>query len=138
MSLQAPVSSFALCAGIALSLLGIAGAAAAQERPIGFVSSVKGQPTLKEAGGEVKALKPLQTFLPGSKLVLSSADTLEICHEAAATAFRIEGAGELAIEANGVAPQTATLKVTQKGRCGRSVPPSVPGGVLLRKVEPTQ
>jgi hypothetical protein len=70
--------------------------------------------------------------------VLTGIDSLDICHEAAATAFRIEGVGQFNIEPNGIVPQDTTLKITQRGRCGRSVPPSVPGGVLFRRIEPTQ
>jgi hypothetical protein len=132
-----------LAGGLAAMASGIFGEALAQStasapRPLGFVSAVKGAPTIRDATGATKPLRPLQTFTAGNTILLNGADSLDLCHEDAATAFRVEGAGAFSVDASGLIAQAETIRITQRGRCGRSVPPSVPGGVLFRKIEPTK
>lgn len=105
---------------------------------IGFVSLVHGRPVLQDAAGRKAPMKLMQSLEPDSLLVLDANDAVGICHEPAATSYRIEGAGTVRISRDKVAAESGAAKILTVGRCGGTASSSETGGVLLRSVQKTK
>lgn len=125
--------------GLALAFAFGAGIASAQTapKPVGFVSAVKGLPVLATDDGKRSLLGALKTLPAGSAIIVQKGDQIDICHEATAKTFRVEGTdtGTVAVTQTGLSP-SAGVGLTETGKCGKSAPASVPGGVLLRGIAP--
>jgi hypothetical protein len=127
-ALVAAVLAGFFAAGVAAPVL------AQAKKPVGFISSVRGKPTIT-ADGKTAPAGALQAVAAGSTVVLQANELVDLCHETSATAFRLEGAGRIDVGEAGLSGATTGLKISATGRCGRSAAPSVPGGVLLRSIK---
>ena len=102
---------------------------------VGFVSLVRGKPVLQEGAGQ-RGLKLMQGLASGSVLTLDVADAVGFCHEPAATSYRLEGAGSVRINRDGITAEAGAPKILTVGRCSTTANSSETGGVLLRAVKP--
>jgi hypothetical protein len=127
-------SSRPLASVLLAALIGSAGPACAAS-DVGFVSLVRGRPVLTDADGNKLPLKLMQGLGPGFRLLLDVNDAVGICHEPAATSYRIEGAGAVRIDKAGIVAEAGATKVLTVGRCSATASSSETGGVLLRSIQ---
>gem|GEM_PF-5419453 len=126
-----------IAAVIGLLTVANPGVSQAAGSDVGFVSLVRGKPVLQE-GTSQRGLKLMQGLAPGSVLTLDVADAVGFCHEPAATSYRLEGAGSVRIDREGIKAETGAPKILTVGRCSTTANSSETGGVLLRAVKPSR
>ena len=113
----------------------ISGSTACWAASVGFVSLVRGKPVLQDVAGQPRPMKLMQGLAPGAIVTLNGSDAVGICHEPAATSYRIEGVGTVRIEEDRIVAQSGNVQVLTVGRCGATASSSETGGVLLRTIK---
>ena len=131
--MKLPIAIIAPVLGMLVAANPVASRAAGPD--VGFVSLVRGKPVLQDGTGQ-RGLKLMQGLAPGSVLSLDAADAVGVCHEPAATSYRLEGAGSVRIDKDGIKAETGSPKILTVGRCSATANSSETGGVLLRAVKP--
>lgn len=121
---------------LSAAILASAGAVSWATSNVGFVSLVRGRPQIQNGAGQRIPMRLMQSLGPGTILVLGESDTIGFCHEAAATSYRIEGAGSALIQSDRIVAHSGGTRILPVGRCGETASSSETGGVLLRSIEP--
>ena len=125
-----------LYSAMATAVLACGPASAWAASSVGFISLVRGKPSLQDPAGQQLPMKLMQGLSPGTVLVLNANDAVGVCHEPAATSYRIEGTGSVRIDPDRVVAQSGDVRITTVGRCGATANSSETGGVLLRAIKP--
>lgn len=120
----------------AAALIGISAGAAQSGLDVGFVSSVRGKPQLRNTSGKTTNITLMRPLSPGSTIVLGVNESFGFCHESAARTYRVEGEGEVRIGDLGINTEPGGPKVIVSGVCNSASTPSETGGILSRGFKP--
>lgn len=127
-----------LASVIVASFVGVATAAAKSGTEVGFVSSLRGKPQVRDTTGKTWPVGLMDSLSPGARIILRPGDSVGFCHESTSRTYRIEGIGEVYVGDVGINVEPGGPSVTTVGACNSTSTPSETGGVLLRGMDPPQ